>query len=263
LHGLSIDYDKTVNDLFSLEPTVMKYNWGNRGSGLFNENYIDHGRRNPTFRPFNEVCHSIGWWGHRDRYTGYDFNDERIKDKNSSLEADRMVPRNYLIDLTNDINQVKQFEYFQSFGHKHSGHALLYATYLAKQGTNPRKVIIIIGNEFDETWGGDLNNSTRGVTKKLLKDYKLCDKIRSGFKQYDPSVQRVDIYFVNLYNNIAALEANQFWGENCVGSENVFYLLNADDITRLKNVIRVGKDSGNLGRTIRWSKASYVSSTEE
>lgn len=257
LHGDSIDYEETIASLFELEPMIMKYNWGNFGSDItittpaINTNYYDHGRRHPAYRPFNETCHSVGWWGNQDRYAsgGTTLDNKNSKVKSSSLEEGRLTPRNYLINLTNDIDELDAFKTFQPFGHKHSGHALLYSTYLAKKGNNPHKAILIFGMDFDETWdsaSSPKNGSTRTVTKTLLQQ-GLCDKIKSGFAAYDSSVRRVDIYYIQMYNTADSKTAGNFWASNCVGEDNRFRLLDSDDMADLtKAVINASKESGSF-----------------
>ena len=261
LHGESIDYEQTLNQLFKLEPMIMKFNWGNYGSDVTidtpprDTNYYDHGRRHPTYRPFNETCHSAGWWGNQDRYTtggnSVALDNHGSKIKSSSLEAGRVTPRNYLINLTNDINELDAFKTFQPFGHKHSGHALLYSTYLARKGNNPRKAILIFGMNFDETYhiAGIDDGSTRDVTIKLLnKNNDLCARIKSGFAAYDSSVRRVDIYYIKMYDQGSDNDtAGTLWANSCVGANNVFQLQDGTERTKLTQaIIRASKESGSF-----------------
>lgn len=136
-----------------------------------------------SMRPFALDCYSA--------FNAMDFSYEMV----NLLKDKTAKPKSYLIELTNDINIIDEFNNMKivdgSPTHVTSG--LLRSLPVIAKGTNPRKAIIVISD------GIDSGSSTRGpyaMTERLFKTYDLCKRVKEGLLRYPEGTptQAADIF---------------------------------------------------------------------
>ncbi|VFS55415.1 Uncharacterised protein [Raoultella planticola] len=171
-----------------------------------------------SMRPFALDCYSA--------FNAMDFSYEMV----NLLKDKTAKPKSYLIELTNDINIIDEFNNMKivdgSPTHVTSG--LLRSLPVIAKGTNPRKAIIVISD------GIDSGSSTRGpyaMTERLFKTYDLCKRVREGLLRYPEGTptQAADIFFIFTVNNSETAHALDLWRNYCAG-DNVFLATNYQDI---------------------------------
>lgn len=130
-------------------------------------------------------------------------------------------PKSYLIELTSDVGVLDEFSKMSVGGNTDSNSGLLRALPVIAKGTNPRKIIIVISD-------GDDNLGSQLLTDKLHKEYKLCDRIKSGLLRYpdNKSTKEVDIYFISVIDDKTTGSRINFWGDYCTGSEKALVATN-------------------------------------
>ena len=171
-----------------------------------------------SMRPFALDCYSA--------FNAMDFSYEMV----NLLKDKTAKPKSYLIELTNDINIIDEFNNMKivdgSPTHVTSG--LLRSLPVIAKGTNPRKAIIVISD------GIDSGSSTRGpyaMTERLFKTYDLCKRVKEGLLRYPEGTptQAADIFFIFTVNNSETAHALDLWRNYCAG-DNVFLATNYQDI---------------------------------
>lgn len=164
-----------------------------------------------------------------DCYSAFGDIDANAQAKNVMVNR-TAKPASYLIELTNDINVINEFNDMKivNGAPTHVTSGLLRALPVIAKGTNPRKAIIVISDGIDS---GDISNGPYAMTERLFKTYHLCDKIKEGLLRYPEgtSTQLADIFFIFTVNNSETTNALNLWRNYCAG-DNVFLATNYQDI---------------------------------
>lgn len=191
-HDDAIDYEATLNQMFG-EQAIITFPmlWTDR------DNY--------RYRVYNQMCHNVGWWG--------SFGD---------LAGARLY--SWLIELTNNANQLHQFQNMEPQGWTATTSGLVRSVPVMMKGTNPRKIFVIMSDGEDSKAPGI-------VTDRYLKKYNLCEKIRSGILERSKDhTERVDIYYVSTTNSDKRVN---YWKDFCTGEGNAAKAVNRQAIVSL------------------------------
>ncbi len=191
-HDDAIDYEATLNQMFSEEAIItFPMLWTDR------ENY--------SYRVYNLMCHNTGWWGQ--------FGD---------LSSARLY--SWLIELTNNANELHQFQNMEPQGWTATSSGLVRSVPVMMKGTNPRKIFVVMSDGDDSTYPAK-------VTDRYLKQYNLCEKIRSGIiERSQTHTERVDIYYVSTTNSDKRVN---YWKDYCTGEGNAAKAVNRQAIVTL------------------------------
>lgn len=175
----SIDYEATLENMFSDDAVItFPMPWAGLGT--------------PAYYVFDGMCRNGGWNNH-------------VAGKDMSHSS----ARSWLIELTDDINIINEFQDMLQEGWTQTSSGLLRAVPVLAKGTNKRKVIVILSD------GDDYPNSV--VTNTLLEKYKLCDRIKEGLiERRETNTSRVDMYYISTTTSTTRVN---YWGKYCVGSE--------------------------------------------
>lgn len=131
-------------------------------------------------------------------------------------------PTTYLIEPTNNLALLNEFQDMIAYGGTNSSSGLLRAVPEMLQGNNPRKVMIVISD-------GDDNAAYQPLTDKLHINERVCDKIRSGVKNR-ANAEEVDIYFISVVDDEDAKKRTKYWADYCTGQSNAVIATNYDEI---------------------------------
>lgn len=144
-------------------------------------------------------------------------------------------PKTYLIELTDDINKLDEFQKMTPLGGTDSSSGLLRAIPVITKGQNKNKVIIIISD-------GDDNKHARVLSEKLhSEEINVCEKIRTGMKKHSPNTEKVSIHFISIAGSHSSdAERVAFWGEKCTGVENAYTAANYHALTEAIRKIATG-----------------------
>ena len=191
-HDDAIDYEATLNKMFSDEAIItFPMLW--TGMETFN------------YRPFGKMCHNAGWWG-------------------AKGDLASAKPYSWLIELTNNIKELDEFQNMNAQGYTATASGLVRSVPVMMKGRNPRKVFVVMSD-------GDDSSAPKKVTERYLKQYKLCDKIKSGMlDRAETNTKRVDIYYVSTTNS--KVRVNN-WQDNCTGKGNAATAVNRNDVVNL------------------------------
>jgi len=191
-HDDAIDYEATLNQMFGEEAIItFPMLWAER------EDY--------SYRVYNKMCHNTGWWG-----------------KDGQLTDARLY--SWLIELTNNANELHQFQDMQPQGWTSTASGLVRSVPVMMKGTNPRKIFVVMSD-------GDDSSFPAKVTDRYLKQYNLCEKIRSGILERSQThTDRVDIYYVSTTNSSKRVN---YWKDYCTGEGNAAKAVNRQEIVSL------------------------------
>jgi len=194
----SIDYEATLERMFSDDAVIN-----------FPMPWTGNGDRN--YRTFEGMCRNGGWYNHV-----------------SNNDLSRSTVRSWLIELTDDINKINEFQDMLQEGWTQTSSGLLRAVPVMAKGTNKRKVFVILSD------GDDYPRSE--VTNTLLEKYKVCDRIKEGLiERTETNTSRVDIYYISTNTATARVK---YWADNCVGATNAKTSTTKDDLIRvIKGII--------------------------
>lgn len=188
----AVDFPETLKKMFSDEAIItFPMLW----TGMWDSN----------FRTFKEMCHNTGWWN----------NDGQLAD--AKLHS-------WLIELTNDAQELNQFQNMKAQGWTATSSGLVRSVPVMMKGRNPRKIFVIMSD-------GDDSTGPQKVTDRYLKDYKLCDKIKDGIlERPETNAERVDIYYVSTTNSTKRVN---YWRDYCTGEGNAAKALNRKQVVDL------------------------------
>ncbi|MBT0719482.1 hypothetical protein HGT71_14640 [Rosenbergiella epipactidis] len=199
MHNSAIDYEATLDKMFGDEAIItIPVLWSQ-------EKDVD-------FRPFYEMCKSIGGWKNRGQ-----LNDARLY--------------SWLIELTNKKTELDQFQKMSPRGGQTAtASALIRSVPVMMEGRNPRKIFVIMSSHADSSY-------RKTVTDKFLKNHNLCQRIKDGFLAHpETRTERVDIYYISTkYDDVDRVN---YWAQHCTGPENAVSSRDAQSIiSTVKGII--------------------------
>ena len=191
-HDAAIDYEATLEKMFSDEAIItFPMQWT--------------GKDDTNHRPYEKMCQNTGWWGER-----------------GDLVSAKMY--SWLIELTNNAKELAEFQNMHVHGYTATVSGLVRSVPVMMKGKNPRKVFVIMAD------GGD-TNGPKTVSDRYLKQYKLCDRIKSGIlERPETNAERVDIYYVSTTNDRKRVND---WINNCTGEGNAAIAVNRTEVVDL------------------------------
>lgn len=191
-HIDAVDFPETLKRMFSDEAIItFPMLWT--------------GRDDAKYRTFSRMCHNTGWWN-----------------RDGQLADARLY--SWLIELTNDAQELDQFQNMKPQGWTATSSGLVRSVPVMMKGHNPRKIFVIMSD-------GDDSTGPKKVTDRYLKDYKLCDKIKEGIlERPETNAQRVDIYYVSTTNSTARVNK---WRDYCTGEGNAAKAVNRKQVVDL------------------------------
>ena len=131
---------------------------------------------------------------------------------------------NYLIELTDDINKLAEFQKMEPKGGTASTTGVLRGAQILAKGTNPRKVMIIISD------GEDNDVDLKEAFHNPSKGPRLCDAIRNELPNNSVNTDQVDIYFISVVGTNTDVLRAKYWEDNCTGPGNSFVATNYKDL---------------------------------
>ena len=191
-HADAIDFPETLKKMFSDEAIItFPMLW----SPLWDAN----------FRAYDQMCLSSGSW------------KEPGELANNKLNS-------WLIELTDNAKELNEFQDMIPMGWTATTSGLVRSVPVMMKGRNPRKVFVIMSD-------GDDSPSPAIVTDIYLRDYKLCEKIKTGIMERpETNAERVDIYYVSTINSRKRVA---YWSNNCTGEGNAANATNYDEVISL------------------------------
>lgn len=149
-----------------------------------------------------------------------------------------VVYHTYLIEPTNDLAVLNEFQNMKPSGNTSSSSGLLRAVPEMLKGENPRKVLIVISD------GDDTPTDNEKITDLLHMrpaGDNVCDRIRAGVKSRTDA-EAVDIYFISVTNEE---HRRKFWANYCTGEDNAFIATNyADLMDKLVEIMSGYEETG-------------------
>lgn len=191
-HDDAIDYEATLKKMFGDEAIItFPMQWAEMES--FN------------YRPFGKMCHNAGWW--------------KAKGDVSSAK-----PYSWLIELTHNAAELDEFQDMNAQGYTATVSGLVRSVPVMMKGRNPRKVFVVMSD-------GDDSGGPQKVSDRYLKQYKLCDRIKSGIlDRAETKTKQVDIYYVSTTNDKKRVT---YWQDYCTGKGNAATAVNRNDVVSL------------------------------
>lgn len=179
-HDEAIDYPATLEKIFSEDAIItFPLSW----SAMSNSHY----------RAYSNMCHQGGWYHHV-----------------ANNDLSRASARAWLIELTNDLGKLDEFQHMLQQGWTHISSGLIRSVPVMMKGRNTRKVFILLSD------GGDSAGPAK-VTDKWLKKYNLCEKIQQGIiERTETNAKKVEIYYISTTTSPSRI---RYWADYCVGPD--------------------------------------------
>lgn len=242
----SVDYEKTLEDMFkktSIRTFAMPW--------VYRQNYVDTDLSTKTLRPYHWMCPSIPGG---DSGSGSSQLPESVGMPKMKETMPYASMNHYLIDLTRfcGTNRFTKKSLGACDGTKvdlkviegisvgngvrtDTITGLLRTVPVIAESKNNFKSIIIVSD------GADNVNLT--LSDKMLNQYKICDRIRDGFKKLN---YEVGLYMIFTYTPEANTGKEDeeiakhiaLW-TNCVGEDNFYYANTIDKLqTAIKDILK-------------------------
>ncbi|MBS0910222.1 VWA domain-containing protein [Tatumella sp. JGM118] len=204
-HDDAIDYPATLEKMFSDEAIITMPMPLTPLDGTYSWGY-------------NHMCRQAGWWNSR---------------TNNMVNR---APKAWLIPLTGDAGKLHEFQSMEPYGWTHLSTALVRSVPVMMEGTNRRKVFIMISDGYD-------NLHPQKVTDKYLKTYNLCRKIEEGLlARPQTRTSKVEFYYVSTNNAVSRVK---YWADNCTGSARAKTATQSDSLIKLIKGI-ISDETGHL-----------------
>lgn len=175
--------------------------------------------------PFSQAC----YYAYGDGDSDSQNNAQYSHTSSFYLKAGKVTkPSYYLIDLTDDVGILSEFDDMHPFGNTDSLSGLLRSVPLLAKGMNTRKIIFVITDGLD--------NQPAFRQKLMDEPYNLCTVIKDGLKKYPENTPTTDsdIYYISLIDTSDARKTVKEWAKICVGDNHSFV---ATDMNSLLEII--------------------------
>lgn len=260
----SVDYEKTLEMMFS-EKSIITFAmpW------VYRRNHIDE-ESTKKLRSYHWMCPSIPGGD-----PGLDKSGGIIKEPEGKVKMKESMPNasmsHYLIDLTRfcgtnrfikgknlgpcdstkvDLKVIEDINVVRGVRTDTITGLLRAVPVVAKQSGNNFKSIIIVSDGAD--------NVNLALSDKMLNQYKICDRIRDGFKKLN---NEVGLYMIFTYSKDSTSNDDDdkdinkhiaLW-TSCVGKDNFYY---ADTFEKLQKAINdiLGKTTSSQ----QFEMASFI-----